>query len=160
MMRWIGRGAIGGFVAGVVFIGVTMWFAASNGNPPLMPFMLISTELLGPSAVAQGNASAPLGMLVHAVQSVGFGIVFALFARRLRSNGAIAVAGASYGLVIFLLTFVVLAQFVPWFRAFTNASYPFEFFAHMVYGTLLGFALYRPRDAAAVPDRRETALPA
>lgn len=136
------RGAVGGLLAGVVFIAITMWFSVSNGNPALMPFLLISTEILGPSAVQQGDANASLGMLIHAVQSIGFGIVFAFLVRSLRDNGKIAIAGTVYGLAVFFFTFVILAQLVPWFRAFQNANYPFEFFAHMVYGTLLSFAFF------------------
>jgi len=136
------RGALGGIIAGAVFIGVTMWFAASNGNPAVMPFALISTEILGPQAVPQGTASVPLGILIHFVQSAVFGMIFALFVGKMLTNGTVALAATVYGLLLFLVNFVVLAQVVPQFMAFTNVNYPFELFSHMVYGTLLGFAFY------------------
>lgn len=136
------RGAIGGILAGAVFIGVTMWFAASNGSPAVMPFALISTEILGPMAVPQGTASVPLGILIHFVQSAVFGMIFALFVDKMLTNGTVALLATVYGLVLYVVNFVILAQVVPQFMAFTNVNYPFEFFSHMAYGTLLGFAFY------------------
>jgi hypothetical protein len=148
MGRTLARGAIGGIIAGAVFIGITMWFAATQAPPQAMepylnPFRLISTEIVGPMAMQTGEVSVGLGIAIHVVQSALFGMLFALVVPSLKSNGMIALAGTAYGLALFLVNFVILAQVVPQFRAFQNTNYPFEFFAHIVYGTLLSFFFYR-----------------
>ena len=45
------RGAVGGVLAGLVFVGVTMWFAHSTGGKPEMPLRMISTIVKGDAAM-------------------------------------------------------------------------------------------------------------
>jgi hypothetical protein len=148
MTKDLARGAIGGLIAGAVFIGVTMWFATTQApegamKAYLMPFKLISTEILGPMAVKSGEASVGLGVAIHVVQSILFGMLFALVVPSLRSNGMIAMAATAYGVVLFLVNIVLLPRIVPQFKAFTNTNAPFELFAHLAFGALLGFFFYR-----------------
>ncbi|WP_162149381.1 hypothetical protein [Arthrobacter sp. Br18] len=46
LVRYALLGAVGGVVGGAVFIGVTMWFSATQGNPAVAPFNLISSIVL------------------------------------------------------------------------------------------------------------------
>jgi len=156
------RGAVGGVLAGLVFAGVTMWFADSTGGKPDMPLRMISTIVKGDTAMAAGSTSPALGAVVHVVLSALFGMVFALAVPRFRTNGTVALAGTVYGLLLYLVNFLVLSPLV--FSIFRNANQPFEVFAHMVFGTLLSFAFFgsgarrgepvlalRHRSAGAVP---------
>jgi len=134
------RGAIGGLIAGAAFAVLNMWFAASTASPAKMPLLVISTIVKGSGAVADGTASVTIGMIVHVVLSVAFGVVFGLFAARLSTNGAVALAGTVYGGLLFVVNFLVLAPLV--FHAFEKPNKPFELAVHVVYGTLLSFFLY------------------
>jgi uncharacterized membrane protein YagU involved in acid resistance len=134
------RGAIGGFLAGIVFLVVTMWFASSMGNPPLAPANMISTIALGAGALQAGNASIPLGAGIHVVLSVVFGLVFALLVGRMHTNGTVALAGTAYGALLYVVNFLVLSPLL--FPAFQMANQPFELVIHIVFGTLLSFAFY------------------
>jgi uncharacterized membrane protein YagU involved in acid resistance len=134
------RGALGGLVAGAVFIGLTMWFAASMGNPATQPFLLISTILLGAEAMMTGAASVWLGVVVHAVLSIVFGIVFALVAPAFGTNGTAALAGGLYGLLLYVVNFVVLGMTV--LPQFQMPNQPFELVVHVVFGHLLALFLY------------------
>ncbi|WP_219419945.1 hypothetical protein [Pseudonocardia nigra] len=134
------RGALGGLLAGAVFIGLTMWFAASMGNPATQPFLLISTILLGADAMMTGAASVWLGVVVHAVLSIVFGIVFALVAPPFGTNGTTALAGGLYGLLLYVVNFVVLGMTV--LPQFQMPNQPFELVVHVVYGHLLALFLY------------------
>ena len=156
------RGAVGGVLAGLVFAGVTMWFADSTGGKPDMPLRMISTIVKGDTAMAAGSTSPALGAVVHVVLSALFGMVFALAVPRFRTNGTVALAGTLYGLLLYLVNFLVLTPLA--FTVFRNANQPFEVFAHLVFGTLLSFAFFgsgarrgepvlalRHRSAGAVP---------
>lgn len=145
------RGAVGGLVAGAIFAVLNMWFAASTGDPAKMPLLAISTIVLGSDAVADGTASATVGLIVHAVLSVAFGVVFRLIAARLATNGAVAFVGTVYGGLLFVVNFLVLAPLV--FHAFEMANKPFELVVHIVFGTLLSVFLF-----SAGVRRREPAL--
>lgn len=134
------RGVIGGVVAGMVFAGVTMWFAQSTGGSAGMPLHMISTVVQGDEAMEAGRTNPALGAVVHLLLSALFGIVFALAVPRFRTNGTVAIAGTLYGLLLYVANFVILAPLA--FPAFRGANQPFEFFAHVVFGTLLSFAFF------------------
>ena len=134
------RGAVGGVAAGIVFAAVTMWFADSTGGKAEMPLRMISTIVKGDQAMAAGTTSPTLGGVVHVVLSALFGMVFALAVPRFRTNGTVALAGTVYGLLLYVVNFLVLAPLV--FTTFRMANQPFEVFAHLVFGTLLSFAFF------------------
>ena len=134
------RGAVGGVLAGLVFAGVTMWFADSTGGKPDMPLRMISTIVKGDTAMAAGSTSPALGAVVHVVLSALFGMVFALAVPWFRTNGTVAVAGTAYGLLLYVVNFLVLTPLA--FTTFRDANQPFEVFAHLVFGTLLSFAFF------------------
>jgi len=103
------RGIVGGVVSGAGFLAVTMWFATSIGDPAKAPLLMMSTILEGDEAMMTGAASTATGLAVHLVLSAFFGLVFAVVASRMRTNGGIALAGTAYGALLYLLNFKVLA---------------------------------------------------
>ncbi|MFN2503454.1 MAG: DUF6789 family protein [Acidimicrobiales bacterium] len=148
--RWLARGALGGLVAGAAFLAVTMWFATSVGDPAKGPLLMMSTIVEGDAAMANGTASAGVGLAVHAVLSAFFGVVFALVASKLRTNGALAVAGPLYGAALYLVNFKIFAPAA--FPVLEMANQPFELVVHVVFGTLLSLALFR------LPSERQASV--
>ncbi len=141
-------GLIGGFAAGVVFIAINAWFATTQGNPPLMPFMVIASLVQGPMAVMQGTASVVLGMAIHSVLSALLGLVFAALTVKIRDNAQLALYGLIYGGLVYVVDFVILAQVVPQFKAFTMTNQPLELAVHLVFGAVLVLFLLRlPRES-------------
>jgi hypothetical protein len=138
--RRLVRGAVGGVAAGLVFAAVTMWFAHSTGGKAEMPLRMISTIVEGDQAMAAGTTSLALGVAVHMVLSALFGMAFALAVPWFRTNGTVALAGTAYGLLLYVVNFLVLTPLV--FTTFGMANQPFEVFAHLVFGTLLSFAFF------------------
>lgn len=134
------RGAVGGLVAGMIFAVATMWFVTSIDMPARTPLLMISTIVLGDDAMTNGDANSATGLIVHMVLSIAFGIVFALLARRLRTNGELALAGFVYGGLLYLVNFQILARVA--FETFRMANQPFEVVVHLVFGLLLALALY------------------
>lgn len=133
------RGGISGIVAGVLFIALNAWYVASQGQPPVRPLGLISSIILGADAVPQ-DVNPALGAAVHLVLSAAYGIVFALFVPLFKTNGTVALAGGAYGIALFAINFLVLAQtLLPQFQA---PNLPVEFMAHALFGLALSFGFY------------------
>jgi uncharacterized membrane protein YagU involved in acid resistance len=144
MRSLLTRGAIGGIVAGMVFAVANMWFASSNGMPAIMPLKTIASIVQGAPAAMDGSASPLIGVLVHIVLSIAFGIGLALVARALPAPGPIAVAALVYGAALYVVNFLILAPL--FFEAFTMANQPFEAVAHVVYAAVvLPFLLHFER---------------
>lgn len=141
MGRRLLRGAIGGFLAGLVFIGVTMWFSTTLDSPADAPLKLISTLVLGAEALMNGEANAVLGFVVHSVVSMLLGMVFALAVPRFATNGTVGLAGGVFGLLVYLVNFQVIGRI--WFDQFiTGPNQAFEVVIHVVFGHLLAVAFY------------------
>jgi hypothetical protein len=138
---WLLRGALGGIAAGALFLALTMWFATSVGDPAKGPLLMISTILKGDDAMMNGTASVHVGLAVHVGLSALFGVAFAALAARLRTNGAVAVAGIVYGAALYVVNFKILTPAA--FPVFKMANQPFELVVHVVFGTLLSLALFR-----------------
>ncbi len=134
------RGGVGGLVSGILFAAATMWFVTTLDMPARPPLLMISTIVLGDEAMATGAANLPVGLVVHMVLSALFGVVFAILVTRLRTNGAVALAGLAYGTLLYLVNFQILARLA--FETFRMANQPFELVVHVVFGALLALALY------------------
>jgi uncharacterized membrane protein YagU involved in acid resistance len=138
------RGAIGGVVGGVVagglFLVLNMWFATSMHQPARMPLLMMSTILQGNDAIKDGSALVGVGVLVHAVLSIGFGVVFSVVASRLRTNGSLALAGAVFGIVLYLVNLKIFAPAA--FHVFEDANQPFELVTHVVFGVVLSLEFF------------------
>lgn len=137
----MGRGVLAGTFAGTLFALVTMWFVTSTDGPARAPFLLISTIVLGDSAIDTGEATVLIGVLVHAGLSALFGMAFGLVTPRLRTNGTVALAGLVYGLFLYLVNLRLLAPlYFPEFDEYANQ--PFEVLVHLLYGGVVGLGFY------------------
>ncbi|MFH5822902.1 hypothetical protein [Georgenia sp. AZ-5] len=128
------RGAVGGIVAGIVFGAVNMWYAASTGMPAEMPLQMIATIVQGEESLAAGTASAPLGLVVHMVLSMAFGVTLALLVLRLPSDAMRAMVGLVFGVALYLVNFLVISPLA--FPVFQEANQPLELATHVIYGAV------------------------
>ncbi len=113
---WVKQGAIGGAVAGIIFAMFEMLATALlNGAAAFfMPLRMIGAIVLGQGAL---QPSYPLltaglvGLVVHMMLSVVFGIVFALLVAYVPAlaNSALALlaAASTYGLLLWLVNFYI-----------------------------------------------------
>jgi uncharacterized membrane protein YagU involved in acid resistance len=152
------RGVVGGLVAGGVFAALNMWYAATVGGSITDPLQMIGRipEELG--AGSEGTATPVVGAVVHIVLSVVYGLIFALIATRVRTNGGRSAAGAAYGLVLYVVNFLLVAPLALPF--FLDANQPFELAAHIVFGVVLGIAFYRSgvTEVSAARSREEAGV--
>ena len=134
LMPMVIRGAIGGAVAGAVFGALNMWFAQSTGMPADMPLQMIATIVQGEDALAAGTTSPVLGLVVHMILSMAFGIGLALLVRRTRSDAVRAAIGLGFGLVLYLVNFLVISPIA--FAVFQDANQPLELATHLIFGSV------------------------
>jgi hypothetical protein len=143
---WLGWGAFSGLLAGLAFLALNSWFAMSTGQDAAAPLRRIATIAEGPPPM---EAVEGVGVVVHAVLSAVFGLVFAalLLPLRRRSAGWFAWAGLLFGGAVYLVDFQVFARSVPWFSAFRTTNQPLELAAHLVFGSVLAalLLLAKPR---------------
>lgn len=135
-------GAVAGVFSGSLFIGLNMWFATGQGNPPEAPFRLISTLVLGGDALQAGQASVWLGVLIHFGISAAAGLVFALAVPFLRAKDSLHSAGALYGGLLYWVNFTLLGTTV--FPQFQQPNQPLEFGLHVLFGLVLAGSLVLP----------------
>jgi len=143
---WLGWGAFSGLLAGMAFLALNTWFAVSMGQDAAAPLRTIATIVEGPPPA---DAVQGVGVVVHAVLSALFGLLFAalLLPLRRRSAGWLAWAGLLFGGAVYLVDFQFLARSVPWFSAFQATNQPLELAAHLVFGSVLAalLLLAKPR---------------
>jgi len=149
-------GALGGFVAGLVFAAfeMTMTAAMMGMDAFFMPLRMIGAILLGPMALDPSypllNASLA-GLAVHVPLAILYGVIFAIVIGGLRSAAADTTLGAIYGLGLWLINFYLIAPAAfPWFLM---SSPLVQFIAHtFFFGAVLGWFVWRSRErAAAMP---------
>lgn len=140
LLTRLARGAVGGLIAALLFVLVTMWFASKVDGAAEMPLRMMSTIAKGDGAMADGTSSVGLGWGVHLVLSVLFGLLFALITPLLRTNGTVALAGIVYGGLLYVVNFLILAPLI--FTTFEMANQPFEVVVHLVFGSLLSLAFF------------------
>ncbi|MGM0386700.1 MAG: hypothetical protein ACQERF_12080 [Actinomycetota bacterium] len=136
LMRLAILGAIGGIAAGAVFGALNMWYAASTGMPADMPLQMIATIVQGEGAMAAGTANPILGMAVHMVLSMAFGVTLAFLLRfgRIDSGAGRALAGLGFGIALYLVNFLVISPIA--YPVFQDANQPLELATHMIFGSV------------------------
>src|ERR671935_2382618 len=77
---WVKHGIIGGIVGAIGMMLAEMIIAAGMGMDAFMPPRMIAGIVLGPSAMQPNTplmTAAPVGMLLHLVLSIIYGLIFA-----------------------------------------------------------------------------------
>ena len=145
------RGAVGGVVAGLVFLLANMAFATSQDLPAVAPLLDISTifNLQDQPVVLPENIV--IGLVTHLTLSALFGMGFALLVPLLSGPRMLVLGAVAFGVALYLINFQILGRlFFEWFQEGPNQT--FEVFAHALYGLVLapflvGYA--RPVESAA-----------
>lgn len=147
-------GIAGGIIAGTTFALAEMIGSALLGGDLLAPFQAFASVALGtPPPEIPLSTAIPVGLVVHAIFSIGFGLVFAAIwaaLPQLRSAAmATLVAGTAFGALLWAVNFYLVAPLIgrPWFAEAPPIP---QFVYHaFFYGTVLTIpfvALVRKHD--------------
>lgn len=146
MPIWL-AGIVGGLIAGAVMIGGIMTLAPFRGfGDILTPPRLVAGTVQGEAAVNGGVSSAALGLGIHFVVSVIFGVLFAMLMAGLGLTSfgpyvrffAVPGSGVLYAISVFGLTEYAIVPFVD--RPFFKGLPPLDWcLMHILYGAVLGW---------------------
>lgn len=146
---------IAGIAAGAVFMMLEMLMVAVfMGGSPWAPPRMIAAMLMGPGVLPPpatfDSTVMMVAMMIHFVLSILLAYVFALIAKG-RSTGTAILAGAVFGLVVYLVNFYGMTAVFPWFAEARNWV---SIFAHVMFGVVLGwaYAALAHRHARGVAD--------
>lgn len=145
-------GALWGLVAGVVFAAATMmWAAFVWGDTLWAPMRMIATMVGFEPGQAFSMLPVLSGMMIHLALSALYGVVFAVAMRALApvATGITLLAGALYGLAIYVVNFHGFAQLEAFSAFRTVAGDPFEIAIHVLFGLVLAGGLARRFDGPA-----------
>lgn len=172
--RTLGRGVLAGIVAGIAMAMYAMIAAATYQNTGFFtPMYHIASTFIEPTTMETsmkeamgGNlyyfsaGPAALGLAVHMMTAVAFGIVFALLVTRSGLQGAVApLVGVVYGLGVFVLMSFVVLPFVadafgggkPIAEMPKMVGYTTFGVEHAIFGLVLGLVLAPRREHAGAP---------
>lgn len=129
---------IAGLVAGVVFLIVAMaWTQATVGSAWIVP-RFVASLVLGPGILpppATFDATALIvGLLVHLILSVLFGVLIAAVVHRWGMLVA-ALIGAVIGVTLYFINLYGLSLLTPWIIPYRGTAL---LVVHMLYGLILG----------------------
>lgn len=105
-------GAVAGLVAGLGFILANMIFATAQGLPAIAPFAAIATTFYFDDAPQMNLNYIVTGVIVHFVNSVVFGIVFAFVVLLVKNTKMLVVAAIAYGLALYVVNFLILGSLI------------------------------------------------
>lgn len=144
------RGALGGLVAGAVFMFLEMWFLADAELPANTVIHLIATIVQPDEYFEAGTTSLAVGWAVHAGLSVAYGAVFGLAASEMHSNITRVASASLYGFGIYVFNFLVLAPL--FYELFTTTNQPFQATVHIVFGAIITPFIVTWRGRRAKPE--------
>jgi hypothetical protein len=152
-----------GLIAGVIFAVMQVVGAAVMGHPPLMPFRMFASVVLGRDAMSStppGTAFV-VGAIAHLVLSAIFGLIYAAINSRFSTEtqtqwGRQAGLGLLAGVVLWFVNFQILGRLLyPWFLA---SPQPAQLVMHAVFfGLPLGLMYAGAKRRARPVGRAPTA---
>jgi len=157
---WLRHGAIGGGLAGLVFMAFGMLEAALTVGTGtwLTPLRMIGAIVLGASALGPSASlleAATTGLIVHLVLSATFGAVFgwAAWAWLAEPSPRLVLEASAYGLLLWLVNYQMIAPIAGWIWFPAGGSPVVQFVAHtLFFGAPLGLYLSRMGGRVAVRE--------
>ena len=143
-------GVVAGIVGGLLMAMIMMIATAAGGMGLLAPLRLIAATFYGKEAMAGGGALT-VGLMVHMMNSMVFGVLFAWIAGRRLAAPQAVMAGVAFGLAIWaVMTFAGLPMLNPMMRERVAVMPVAWFIAHLAFGMGVGSAPGLRRRFAAI----------
>jgi hypothetical protein len=136
----VGTGVVAGIIGGMLMAMIMMVATAAGGMGLLAPLRLIAATFYGKDAMT-GGGPLIVGLMVHMMNSMVFGVLFAWTAgRRLAALPAL-MAGVAFGVAIWaVMTFGGLPMLNPMMRERVAMMPVVWFVAHVAFGMGVGSA--------------------
>lgn len=130
--------AVAGFAAGAVMMLLEMfWSALASDTSPWAVSHMIAAIVMGPATLQSTDFNlevVAVALAAHYVLGICFGLLLAAMLMPFRldaSLGLVAVVGAVFGAVLYLMNFYVMTYFFPWFVEWRGTH---TLLAHLIFG--------------------------
>lgn len=132
-------GGIVGLIAGVIFAMWAMIVATAMGAGPFAPPEMIAAPLLGmPPMGTVDIATFVVGLIIHMMFSLAFGIIFAAIRQGIGQSGIVAIIGGMiYGLIVLVVMSFIVTPLVGSHIAQAMPLWTWVL-AHLMFGFVLG----------------------
>ena len=137
-VRW-GAAIAAGMVAGTLttVVQVALWFALTDALPEILyrDARFAAAIVMGPSALSPAGWQASIMLvatLVHFALSIVYGVIVSILTTRLRTPAAL-LAGAAFGVALFVVNMYGFSALFPWFEASRDGI---TLAAHVAFGTI------------------------
>jgi hypothetical protein len=132
--RW-GKGAYAGIIAGALFLALEMFLIGAFGSENVWdPVRLSASIAMGNAVVASTKPITSdilfIGLMVHFLLSIWYAVLLGMLIHKLRTGRAV-VAGAGFGLLMYLFHFYVLVGMYPWVVNFRGGI---ALVTHLIFG--------------------------
>lgn len=130
-----------GVIAGAVFmmlemIMVPLFLGMSGWGPPRMIAAIVMGQGVLPPPATFDFGILMAAMIVHFVLSIGYAVALAFVVQRWGTGKAI-MAGAVFGLLLYLVNFYGFTAIFPWFAMARNWV---SIFSHIMFGAIAAWA--------------------
>jgi len=130
--------AVAGFAAGAVLMVLELlWSALVSGGSPWAASHMIAAIVMGPGTLQSSDFSlyvVAVALAAHYLLGIVFGLVIGAIIAPFRSDstvGMVSLAGAVFGVVLYLLNFYGMVHFFPWFVEWRGAA---TVVTHLIFG--------------------------
>lgn len=139
--------AVAGLAAGAVLMVLELfWSTLVSGESPWVVSYMISAIVTGPATLQSTDFSVTVvavALAAHYVLGVVFGLVLVaiIVPFRLDSTvGMVLLAGAVFGVALYLLNFYGMTRFFPWFAELRGAP---TVVTHLIFGVTAAFLYWK-----------------
>jgi hypothetical protein len=154
--RAVTGGAAAGLIGGVVIAFFLFVMAVVQGLDVWTVFKAASAPFYGDEAFEPGLDAGPvlMGTLLHFAIALAWGVLFGVLAYGL-SNPMTVLAGALYGLIVWLGMYYVVLPLVGLGEMVRTATTSTTIIAHILFGIAVGaaFVPFQQRKVVAEPRR-------
>lgn len=116
-----------------------MIYAAASRMGASAPLRMIAGTFYGRDAMKAGVDALVVGLIIHMMVSMGWGMVFAIAAKRHAGIGSSIGLGMLFGLIVWaLMTFIALPIVNPMMREQVDTMQAAFLIEHLMYGAGVG----------------------
>jgi uncharacterized membrane protein YagU involved in acid resistance len=134
-------GAVAGLVGGFTFILANMIYAVATGLPAIAPFAAIGTVFFFDDMPQMTPEYIITGLVTHFGNSILFGIIFSLLVPLFSNIKALVVGGLAYGLLLYVVNFLVLGSLIFKFFSPFVAGGPNQVYELIIHPLTYGLVL-------------------
>jgi ribose/xylose/arabinose/galactoside ABC-type transport system permease subunit len=149
--------AVAGLAAGAILMVLELfWSTLVSSGSPWAASHMIAAMVMGPGVLQSSDFSlqvVAVALVAHYVLGIVFGLVLAAIIAPFRGDsglGVVALVGAVFGAVLYLLNFYGMVHFFPWFVAWRGAA---TLVIHLIFGVAAALLYWKLERQGAARQR-------